>query len=364
MKRHSGLWVSTSQKNVVSWQHTKYVGWLGGGGSGPGPGPEPPGPPSDPAFSIANSIYAWDGYIYYRSKFHVSNMRSVTLENNGKECVYYVIDQNIEGFDPLNKPLGLGVFPASYIFRMNGTINGKEYITVKNYSSDKIEPNAKRMDLIAVGAFTPISSYISYNANDYDTYKNYFRLEGEVINAATWCRLNDFRPTSYEYKVHEGSFFNSLFSTPDIVKTGTLKYKGYDYRDAIFGIDVPDLVASSGTPIVSNNLPAMFSEIKTSQGIQYNNRLPGPNSTAGFNEWSSKYPGGTMPEYWGFGAYSNVTPTNTFYGLTNMENNPYLPNAGADNPYEVQSINFVSRGSGWPGCWFHFVTRYWWNPTE
>lgn len=358
MRNHRNLWLSRCGKNFTSWQHTKYIGWQINDEPQPSPFNEP-----------------WSIYVYENQNpnlmYGLGNMRVETI-NNHIRMKYYILDEDYlpitEPFNPEIPPVALTRFPQSYIYHLNGTIEGKEYITVKNFSQyDNILSNAQILPLYINSAIACLSEYMSYSAADLDNYMNYIRLTDEVINGVSYCRTAQsmYRINSYEYKVTENSFFNDIFNKPSKVNIGELKYKGYNYNDDFFKIpEIRDNVTTPSNMIMSSNLPNTFTGYNTTVGVEDGTNLTNLIVPMGGSTWSKigSPDGDLFPEFVYFGQKKQSKPTNTFSTFQQVEKNPYLPLAGGENPYENQVIVFRRSSAGSKGRWFHIVTRYWWNP--
>lgn len=356
MRTHRNLWLSSCGNNFTSWQHTKYVGFKGN-------------KPSEPIFNDPWSVYAYESD--YRTRYGWGNMRAVELWNINR-LQYYVLDESYRLLDDIFNPTAnivrLSRFPATFIYHLNGTINNKQYITVKNLTSlDYLEANAKVLPLVCNAAFAWLSDYMPFNISDFDTYIKFLKVENETINNVGYARLqqNLYRVNSYEYKTTPNSFFNPLFKTPSVMNEGTLKYKGYDYTEPKFKLnDIAETVTKPGDMTFSNNLPNRFSGYSTTVGVVNSSRILSIEIPSGSSSWSKIGDNDEMlPEYVTFGNSKGCTPTNTFKSLNNIEENPYLPDAGKENSYEVQTLVFQRSSAGASGRWFHLITRYWWNPS-
>lgn len=358
MRNHKNLWLSRCGDNLTSWQHTKYVGW------------QVAHEPTIPIVTEPYSIYAYE-HTNYRHNYGRSFMRYVDKHVNHTDLRYYVLDESYSepgfSFDPTATVVPSTRFPQTFIYHLNGEINGKKYITVKNLIFDYLEPNAKTLPLVTVSAWASLSDYKAFNVADFDIYKNFLITDGEIINCAGYCRLqsNDYRINSYEYKVKQ-HFFDDIFNDPSVLHEGQLKYKGYDYSTQQFEIpEIREQVTAPADMVYSNNLPNRFSGYSTTIGAYNGSRILSIQFLTGGTNWKGgdlSPDGQLFPYNVRFGDRNGCLPTNTFYTLDSIDSNPYLPEAGKQNPYEVQTIVFQASAAGSPGRWFHVITRYWWNP--
>lgn len=355
MKRYNPIWLSAVD-NFNGWQYRRYVAYRRKSA-------QPPTPPL-PTWSTPYSIAWYRGVNPYNS-FVRTNLRSVNLNNNGTHLTYWVIDQSTPNFN-----VYMNVANKAGIIYHIKPIDGKEYISCSSPSSDDVVlKGATALPMARVGAIACISEYKQgkpdYDAlfEDLEYYRKFIRLEGEVVNNVSYAAHNSkFYVNGYEYKTHENSFFNQLFSTPDTLHEGELHYDGFNYHEKQF--EMQDIVE----PITSINktLPVASFANSVSLGsntLTKNSRLPMLWPTTWAN--NSDYDGSWFPKNFTFDEASNTTITNQSYGWgANVTKNPYLPAGGSQNAYEFQTIFYVDRGSNNGGRMFHAVTRYWWCPKE
>lgn len=352
--KHRSLWVSRGGKYVTSWQHTKYVGWIL---------PEDISPePELPTWSNPYSIIWYMPFNRYNT-YERTALKSVTLNNNGTDLTYYIIDGSTPNFRPemdwANKSGG--------IYHIK-PIDGYEYITMGNPANPAIKGNATWLPLVRIGAIACISDYMSGSPNytnlyaDIEKYRQYIRIENEKITNIHYTQDPQglCYAMGFEYKTTDNSFFNQIFETPSIVLEGKLKYDGFNYHDSDFVIPIKDKIDKAD--VVKNNKAVTFTNPGTNwTGLGIDYRLPVIKPSS----WSNTEEFGWYPKAFNFDNSSNTAVTNVSYPWGDkVALNPYLPAGGATNTYEYQTIYYLDRGSFYGGRLFHAITRYWWCPSE
>lgn len=338
MRNHKSLWLSSCGGNLTSWQHTKFVGWKGGGA------PIPPfilinspntigdyNSPEQPGYGdfFIDNPYGGDYQVPLKNK---------TVDNNGKDVVYYILDSDGIGgnqaygfFDYSDKLIhrSLSVTPQGTEIRTtNGNVNIDDIhadiliITAVGFISDFIENQED--DLIPDSEILEYLDYLRIPINYNDIHETKFN---DTSDSTTYIN-------GYYYKVTESTWTNHIFAgakVQGLVNTKSL-YSGYDY--SLNEYKYPsDKVIKWAHGIPTSTILALQYQYNPPEANYY---YGAPGISGGWSMYPSNYVN-----------YPYVIPD--------------LPIMGGQHPYEYQWVHCEKTKSN-HHRWEHCISRYWFIP--